>query len=198
LPTEAEWEYVATGMGRGSLFAWGDDPPGCQTAALARKTTSSYVDAPCGDEGLPPVGSFSRERGGVDEIRVGQGDDPANAIFDLGGSVSEWVLDTFTKYGETSKSINCWQVDGVLWHPCCEVAGSTKSVRGGNFIDELELSYSALRWNEQQTTHAKAIGFRCAYPLGDRDPKRPRSPASSEPEPPPSTDDSVAGSRGQR
>jgi formylglycine-generating enzyme required for sulfatase activity len=197
LPTEAEWEYVATGMGRGSLFPWGDEPPTCATVALARKSISPYVEATCGDEGVGPVRSFSNEQGGIDEIRVAGRGNPADAIFDLGGSVSEWVLDTFTSYTETSESINCWQIEGVRWHPSCEVAGTSMSVRGGNFIDEPELSYSALRWNEQQPTHAEAIGFRCAYPLGDRDPKRPRSPVSNDPGPQQPPDDGVPGSEGR-
>lgn len=65
LPTEAEWEYVASGRGEGRIYPWGDEP----RARTMRKSV--------------------RPRG------VDEGDVSRDGVFDLGGNVCEWCEDNY-------------------------------------------------------------------------------------------------------
>ncbi len=157
LPTEAEWEYVSTGRGRGNLFPWGDTPPRCSTAVLARY--DSFGIAECAPDTADPgaVGTPASH-----EL------DQSDGVMDLAGSLSEWMLDTFLDYDQDPPGSNppCWRRDGLLTHPACLSVGTTKSVRGGSFASPMEVSYVALRNAEEQTNASGAIGFRCVYPVG--------------------------------
>lgn len=163
LPTEAEWEYAATGQGAGNLFPWGNAPPTCDTAVLERHSPLN-LDAYCSsDDKLEPV---------EQSLSLG---DKVLGIAGLGGSVSEWMADDFRLYDD-----GCWQREGILHHPLCKAAnGLAKAVRGGSFDAPREVSYAALRFGETADTQKTSIGFRCVYPLkGGTDPAQ----ALTEPE----------------
>lgn len=144
LPSESEWEYVASGLGRGSLFPWGDDAPDGTTALL--DTSDAFPDS---------TNQSHRD--------VTQG------VWNLGGSVSEWVLDTYVGYGESSPGKNCWQRDGLRWHPSCQLGDGLWSVRGGSFMHDRTRAYTRIR--NAVTLPQPYLGFRCAYALnGKADP----------------------------
>ena len=142
LPTQVEWQYEATGRGRGRTYPWGDTPaPGDCTHAIWRND----------------AGSFDMYNGCHFPITVGSA--PMGASFDgvddMSGSVSEWTWDWYDNTYPPQ-----WPTD---WTGPAEDAGSnfTKMVRGGNW-DSPE---NELRTNKL-TTHypdvaAGDVGVRC-------------------------------------
>ncbi|HNS96461.1 MAG TPA: SUMF1/EgtB/PvdO family nonheme iron enzyme [Polyangiaceae bacterium] len=165
LPTEAEWEYVATNLGRGSLFPWGDAPPTCNSAVLEQQETDFLFAPECGFDGLLPVAKG--ENGKQDIVKVWQ--DPTDnggsdqGVWHMAGSLSEWTLDSYTSYGNVEPTTNCWQRQGLFVHPCCGIRGLTKTIRGGSFAEPLEYAYAPLRRGDQKTTSSALVGFRCVY-----------------------------------
>jgi formylglycine-generating enzyme required for sulfatase activity len=179
---------VATGMGKGTLFPWGDSPPTCETSALGRVDDMLELLPECESTEMirvtEPMG---------DRVSVSGHDE----VWQMGGSVSEWTFDSFTPYWNTETDNNCWQKQGVFLHPFCELdtrpvceehypssnmADLSFTVRGGNFIDPLSHAYSALRRSERGGTQSPKIGFRCVYFPGQNDPKskvRPNSDSQS-------------------
>ncbi len=87
MPTEAEWEYVATGRGEGRKYPWGKEAP---DATRCNAT---------GDRELKATAAFrSQEAGGV----MVAGSYPAGAsrdgVMDLAGNVGEWCTDRLRPY----------------------------------------------------------------------------------------------------
>ncbi len=97
LPTEAQWNHAARGRGQRRLFPWGNSDPMCCTESMER--TASEPPA-CG-MGPEPAGSHPRtkECGGV-------GDVTRDGVVDMGGSLTEAVLDDFEPYAGPWSSRN--------------------------------------------------------------------------------------------
>lgn len=111
LPTEAEWEYVASGrevdaLVSGRLYAWGDDEPTC---ALTQGFTCP-PDTTLGVQALAPIGG----------------------VFEMAGNVAEWTVDTFQRYGGS-----CWDGTPRTDPLCWDVENIPKplhTVRGSSFL----------------------------------------------------------------
>jgi formylglycine-generating enzyme required for sulfatase activity len=91
LPTEAEWNYAASGGAEQRVYPWSSPPT---------DTTISSFDAVYEANGLAFVGSTTQGAG-----RWGH--------WDLAGNAEEWVRDVFVDpYASTSLCINCANFSG--------------------------------------------------------------------------------------
>jgi formylglycine-generating enzyme required for sulfatase activity len=95
LPTEAQWEYLATAAGSGAkrIFPYGDDPPTCEQIVHARAViTPGCNNKPAFPPTLLPDGSAYSSQ---DVTPLG--------VFTLGGGLSEFVRDPPRRYDDP-----CW------------------------------------------------------------------------------------------
>lgn len=111
LPTEAEWEYVASGRGEDRLFPWGNDAP-----------TSEHGNFELGSSPSSDPRRTSSIARGVQVV----GDFPLGAsrdgVMDLAGNVAEWCTDTYRDYqpGDTA-------------NPISQAESPYRAIRGGSW-----------------------------------------------------------------
>lgn len=146
LPTEAEWEYAAVGIGARRRYPWGDSPgPGCGHAII--NTTTQGGGLGCGAGGTWSVGSRP---------------DGASAIgaMDMAGNVAEWVRDCYLGTYEGAP------VDGTAPTPCIS---STKVHRGGHYALGFTVAMTQFRVADRASASAEdqraTLGVRCVRDL---------------------------------
>jgi formylglycine-generating enzyme required for sulfatase activity len=138
LPTEAEWNYAASGGTQQRVHAWGNEAPDCSYANFFGRAGGSDFCVQPAIGATNGVGSESPKGDG----RFGQ--------TDLAGNISEWVQDFHAPY------VN----------PCDDcanlTAGSHRVVRGGSFFDSAPVQVSSFRGNADPSERDPSIGTRCA------------------------------------
>jgi len=155
LPTEAQYEYVASGL-RGDDFVWGNSLPSCDDAVwglgpIGQDWKSGCKD--CRDPQAPP-GALPWGTGAADRLALAAGAEVVN----VAGSLREWCLDKFRP-----DHTECW--NGAIEHdPLCVThdPNGLRSIRGGAWNQCPAQMEAALRNGGAPTTALPDLGFRCA------------------------------------
>ncbi len=113
LPSEAQWEYAATGRGENRVYPWGDDKPQPMVHGNFRAPAEAV------DCNLP---FRSEEASGTIVV----GSFPAGAsrdgVMDLAGNVSEWCSDWLNPYAPDAQT-----------DPVSQVPANHRAIRGGSW-----------------------------------------------------------------
>ncbi len=158
LPTEAEWEWAATGPEQ-HRYPWGDQPePSCDRVDYTRFGAPKWEaggDIGCGGGGPSPVGSHP----------LGDRVWPGGALHDLAGNVWEWVEDSFLAYSP----------DPVT-DPVVRGDVAVHVIRGGGWNRSYAAMVVTYRGAADSSYQVPALGFRCVRgePLPPPSPKHER------------------------
>jgi formylglycine-generating enzyme required for sulfatase activity len=157
LPTEAQWEYVASVAGRPSRtrYPWGGDDnalPKCPDVVFGRGSQST-IDDECiksATFGPAPVDA----RGGA-----GQDVTPTLGLVNLGGNVTEWTRDVYAPL-----TSDCWMAAPLESPGCLVPDPPMQSTRGGTWRSNQFGIEPSLRGGEAPTSELPNVGFRCMRP----------------------------------
>ena len=141
LPTEAQWEWAATG-GDGRKWPWGNEQPTCEHADFViGLLVSPGGDSGCGGGGTSPVKSKPK----------GNKVWPNGELYDLAGNVWEWCDDTFAPYPVGEVRDPHVQDPKALVHV----------VRGGGWNRSVLGIQTTFRGAAVATYEVPGLGFRC-------------------------------------
>jgi formylglycine-generating enzyme required for sulfatase activity len=145
LPTEAEWEWAATGP-EGHKYPWGNTPEPTCGAGLADFTP---LGAPKSNPG-GDVGCFGGGPSAVGAHAKGARRWPGGEIFDLAGNVWEWTEDSYEPYPAEA------QVD-----PLVRRESANHAIRGGGWNRPPRALQGWFRGSATHRYQVPGLGFRC-------------------------------------
>ena len=149
LPTEAEWEYVASGRGENRVYPWGGEPPTyelCNFAPAEVSLQQEYLTRPARELKTAPVGSYPK---GVSR----------DGVHDLAGNVCEWCTDRY--------HYDVWPEgqDPVDETPARSARQDFRAIRGGSFgYYGMSQRVCDREFNNPRYQGYIYIGFRVAKP----------------------------------
>jgi formylglycine-generating enzyme len=152
LPSEAEYEYMATGL-RSDPFVWGEEQAACGDSVWGRGGVGYDQCLTQGDPGGPlPPGSGRRDR-----LQLAEGE-----VLDLAGNVSEWTRDYWNRSNEL-----CWVDQPLLHNPQCiapsTLDGDRRTIKGGPWIAYIPPASFRIGRPPDSTLRPQT-GFRCVRP----------------------------------
>jgi formylglycine-generating enzyme required for sulfatase activity len=143
LPTEAEWEWAATGPTQ-TKYPWGNEPePSCEYVDYTKYGAPKWLagaDVGCGGGGPSPVGSHPKG----DKVW------PGGAIHDLAGNVWEWVEDSFAPLAKDTQT-----------DPLFRSQSESHVIRGGGWNRSYAAMVVTFRGAADVDYQVPALGFRC-------------------------------------
>lgn len=156
LPTEAMWEFVASGRGQEFVYPWGNNEPRCDRVVFARQISSGLFDqCPRASDvpGPEPANAESDDWAAV----------PGGEVRDLAGNVTEWTRDEWSPPHE-----GIWVGTGLLTDPGppppLDATGRRFTVKGGSWRSSRVEARAAARSPRPGNTTDRSLGFRCAWP----------------------------------
>lgn len=155
LPTEAEWERVASATGaRKTRYPAGDAEPSCDEAVYGRVELAGAPGICARGRPRGPVPVFSEDGVGLQETDVS----PLGVV-GLAGGLGEWTSDDYAPYGSAPWS-GVSRVD-----PRVEVgSGAKKASRGASWVAPLLYLRATTRQETDRGAIFGALGIRCVYP----------------------------------
>lgn len=159
LPTEAQWEYAATGGGGPykTTYPWGYDAPVCRCTGdvdpchapdFGRADVNFPGPTQCSGSGPLPVDANDSD----------YGDSTPFGVYGLAGGVNEILRDSLQPYDS-----DCWRAAGVVDPMCWEVEAPLRTRRGGTFSSAALTILPVGRGTFQPADPSPYSGFRCAY-----------------------------------
>jgi formylglycine-generating enzyme required for sulfatase activity len=145
LPTEAEWEWAATGPER-TKYPWGNSPEPVCGAELADFTP---LGAPKSNPG-GDVGCFGGGPSAVKAHPRGAKHWPGGAIHDLAGNVWEWTEDSYEPYATEPRT-----------DPLVRAQSVNHAIRGGGWNRPPRALQGWFRGSAIHRYQVPGLGFRC-------------------------------------
>lgn len=150
LPTEAEWNYVASGgsaddglVGNQWDYPWGSEVPSSDAALVAYGCFFNATGTCTDTRNIAPVGSIA-----AGNSRWGHSD--------IAGNVWEWMADSYAKPYTIESCVDC-VFNGE--------ASAARVTRGGAYLDMLPSIMSRNRSGDDPRSRLPWIGARCARDL---------------------------------
>jgi formylglycine-generating enzyme required for sulfatase activity len=143
LPSEAEWEWAATGPDQ-TTYPWGNEPePSCEYVDYTKYGAPKWAagaDVGCGGGGPSPVGTHPKG----DKVW------PGGNLHDMAGNVWEWVEDSFIPYSTDPQT-----------DPVVRQDSSVHGIRGGGWNRSYAGMVVTYRGAATFTYQVPALGVRC-------------------------------------